>query len=247
MAEAFNHMLDRLDDAFAQQRRFVSDASHELRSPAHRDPRTARGACSQRQSEHRGRAPGRSDDDEGDGKGGAAGRRPASAGPPRRGRWPGAARGTDRHIPWRSRRRGAAETTEAGELCGGTIRVDPDLLAQVIRNLLSNARRHAGPGGRGGVSRRGRERRVCIVTVDDDGPGIPPTERERVFDRFHRSEAARDRASGGSGLGLGDRPRDRRQRTAAASGSRSRRSAAPGSPSSCLASQPTMRDLSPNA
>ncbi len=41
------------------------------------------------------------------------------------------------------------------------------------------------------------------VAVDDDGPGIPPAERERVFDRFHRSEAGRERASGGSGLGLG--------------------------------------------
>jgi len=40
------------------------------------------------------------------------------------------------------------------------------------------------------------------VRVDDDGPGIPPSERERVFDRFQRSAAARDRVSGGSGLGL---------------------------------------------
>jgi signal transduction histidine kinase len=42
-----------------------------------------------------------------------------------------------------------------------------------------------------------------VVAVDDDGPGIPREERERVFDRFHRSEPARDRGSGGSGLGLG--------------------------------------------
>src|SRR5262249_59001065 len=42
-----------------------------------------------------------------------------------------------------------------------------------------------------------------FVAVDDDGPGIPAAERERVFDRFHRSEPARDRGSGGSGLGLG--------------------------------------------
>jgi signal transduction histidine kinase len=45
--------------------------------------------------------------------------------------------------------------------------------------------------------------RSLIVSVDDDGPGVPPHERERVFDRFHRSEASRDRATGGSGLGLG--------------------------------------------
>jgi signal transduction histidine kinase len=41
------------------------------------------------------------------------------------------------------------------------------------------------------------------VAIDDDGPGIPPAERQRVFDRFHRSQPARDRSTGGSGLGLG--------------------------------------------
>ena len=45
---------------------------------------------------------------------------------------------------------------------------------------------------------RGRAR----FLVEDDGPGIPPEERERVFDRFHRTDSARDRTSGGTGLGL---------------------------------------------
>ncbi|HET7484703.1 MAG TPA: ATP-binding protein [Solirubrobacterales bacterium] len=88
-----------------------------------------------------------------------------------------------------------------GELPAGTLRADPDGLTQVIRNLLANARRHAGSAGRVELSAAATGERLTI-RVDDDGPGVPPRERERVFDRFHRSEAARDRGSGGSGLGL---------------------------------------------
>jgi len=88
-----------------------------------------------------------------------------------------------------------------GELPAGTLRADPERLTQVIRNLVSNARRHAGPAGRVELSARTAGGRLT-VRVDDDGPGIPPSERERVFDRFQRSAAARDRVSGGSGLGL---------------------------------------------
>jgi signal transduction histidine kinase len=88
-----------------------------------------------------------------------------------------------------------------GELPVGTLRADPNGLTQVIRNLLANARRHAGLAGRVKLSAVATGERLTI-RVDDDGPGVPPRERERVFDRFHRSEAARDRGSGGSGLGL---------------------------------------------
>lgn len=72
-------------------------------------------------------------------------------------------------------------------------------LARVVRNLLDNADRHAATGvtielrsDGGGV----------ILVVSDDGPGVPPADRERVFERFTRLDAARDRSSGGTGLGL---------------------------------------------
>lgn len=88
-----------------------------------------------------------------------------------------------------------------GELPAGTLRAEPERLTQVIRNLLSNARRHAGPQGRVELSAVAEAGRLTIM-VDDDGPGIPAAEHEQVFDRFHRSHASRDRHSGGSGLGL---------------------------------------------
>jgi signal transduction histidine kinase len=88
-----------------------------------------------------------------------------------------------------------------GELPSGTLHADPDGLTQVIRNLLANARRHAGPTGRVELSAVAAGDRMTF-RVDDDGPGVPPRERERVFNRFHRSEASRSRGSGGSGLGL---------------------------------------------
>ena len=102
--------------------------------------------------------------------------------------------------------RGLAEADShavvVGELADGTIRIDPDLIAQVVRNLLANARRHAGPSARVELSATAENDHLTI-SIDDDGPGVPAAERERVFDRFHRVGSARDRASGGSGLGLG--------------------------------------------
>jgi signal transduction histidine kinase len=78
---------------------------------------------------------------------------------------------------------------------------DGDRIAQVLRNLVQNALQHGGPGGVVRVSATARGDRVRVA-VDDDGPGIPPAERERVFDRFHRTDLSRTRRSGGSGLGL---------------------------------------------
>jgi signal transduction histidine kinase len=88
-----------------------------------------------------------------------------------------------------------------GPLVAGRIDLNPDMVARVIRNLVEKGRRHAGPHGTVTVSARTSEN-LLRVDVDDDGPGIAPAERERVFDRFHRSDAARVRATGGAGLGL---------------------------------------------
>ena len=76
---------------------------------------------------------------------------------------------------------------------------DPARLAQAIRNLTDNAARFAHV--RVQLHLRSDGGAACVM-VDDDGPGIPGGERERVFDRFVRLDASRDRSSGGSGLGL---------------------------------------------
>jgi signal transduction histidine kinase len=87
------------------------------------------------------------------------------------------------------------------EVTASAVRVagDPVKLAQAIRNLTDNAARHAHRTIGLHVIADGA---AAVVQVDDDGPGIPDGERERVFDRFVRLDSSRERASGGSGLGL---------------------------------------------
>jgi two-component system sensor histidine kinase KdpD len=75
--------------------------------------------------------------------------------------------------------------------------VDPIQLDQVLTNLIENAARHSPPGGEVVVSVSPWQRSVQ-VRVADQGPGIPPEDRERVFEAFYR----RDDAGHGSGLGL---------------------------------------------
>jgi two-component system OmpR family sensor kinase len=78
---------------------------------------------------------------------------------------------------------------------------DLDRLQQVIANLVDNASRFVGAGGHVRVE-LGAEGDWGVLSVLDDGPGIPAEDLERLFDRFYRSQPSRDRSSGGAGLGL---------------------------------------------
>ena len=207
LTDAFNHMLDRLTEAFAGQREFIADASHELRTPL----TVIRGqlevlatqehpsAQEVRRVEALVRAEvarvsrlvddllllARSEHSEQ-----FLRPEPIALDPYVEELWDGMTLLAERRF-------------ELGPLPRGTLLADRDRLAQALRNLISNAINHTSPE-QGLVRLTVRpegDGRIRFV-VDDDGPGIPPAERDRVFDRFHRTDAARDRASGGTGLGL---------------------------------------------
>jgi two-component system OmpR family sensor kinase len=207
LADAFNHMLDRLTDAFAGQRAFVADASHELRTPLTVIRGQLEVLASQRHppEEEVRRV-----------------ERLVQAEVARVTRLvedllllarseqtqflrvePIELQGFVRELWDGISLLGQERRFELGALPAGTLVADPDRLAQALRNLVGNAIEHTKPAT--GLVRldieRGGPGRVRFV-VQDDGPGIPPDQRERIFDRFHRTDAARDRASGGTGLGL---------------------------------------------
>ena len=95
-----------------------------------------------------------------------------------------------------------------------TITGDGDRLAQVFGNLIDNALKHTPPGGKVTVSARAMSASSVVkkgkpwpggieVAVVDTGPGIPPEDLSRIFERFYQVDKSRARASGGSSLGLG--------------------------------------------
>lgn len=201
LAQTMNAMLDRLDASQRSQRRFVSDASHELRSPlavlrqyaevaeAHPDriptadlAATVRAEGSRMQDiveslllltrlDERGRSERTETVDLDD---------------------------VLLSEARRVRTTGAVEVDASG-IAGARVSGDPTLLGRAVRNVVDNAVRHA--RSRVALSAR-TEGDWCIVHVDDDGSGIPPAERERVFERFVRLDEGRSRDAGGSGLGL---------------------------------------------
>lgn len=78
-------------------------------------------------------------------------------------------------------------------------RMDVILMARLLNNLISNAFRYGSDGGHVRVTVR-REAEQAVLTVRDDGQGIPPDQQEKIWQRFYQVDAAR---SGGEGTGLG--------------------------------------------
>jgi two-component system, OmpR family, sensor kinase len=206
LADAFNHMLDRLAVAFSGQRAFIADASHELRTPltvirgqlevlaSLDDPPADEIRRVERVVQAEVSRMSRLVDDlmlltaaEQHGF-----LRPEPLDLPEfvSELWDGLSLTADRHF-------------ELGPIPAGTLIADGDRLAQALRNLGRNAIAQTAAGS-------GLVRLEALVLDDgrlrfaviDDGPGIPSGERERVFERLYRLDAARSRADGGSGLGL---------------------------------------------
>lgn len=200
LATTMNDMLARLENAQATQRRFVADASHELRSPL----ATVAAALEVAEADRSGRAG-------------------LELGPILQ-----AETGRMRHLvddllllskvddrglhlrrtdvdlddllQQESRRlRSLGQLEVITQVAPARVTGDERKLAQALRNLTDNAARVARARVALAVRRDGRD---MVLTVEDDGPGIAPEDRDRVFERFVRLDESRSRASGGSGLGL---------------------------------------------
>ncbi len=201
LAITMNGMLERLESAQRAQRRFVSDASHELRSPVASLRSHAEVA---RDHPHRLSEAGlastvlaesarlqhlveallllaRLDERQGTPVRRAVDLDDLVLGEVRRLKDTGGAR------------------VDATGVSAARVSGDERMLGRLLRNLVDNAARHARHTVALAVRQDGDRVRL---TVDDDGSGIPEGERHRIFDRFVRLDEARSRDDGGSGLGL---------------------------------------------
>ena len=200
LAVTMNDMLGRLEASQLRQRRFVSDASHELRTPL----------AVLRQTGEVSRAhPGAMPPDE------LAETVVAESERMQRlveqllvlarsdeGRLVTDRRDVDLDdllLAEADRARGAGLAVDTAGVAAGRVHGDAGALAQVVRNLVDNAMRHA--TGRVRLALTEGDGLVTL-TVEDDGAGVPPSERERVFERFVRLDEARTADDGGTGLGL---------------------------------------------
>jgi signal transduction histidine kinase len=208
LAATLNGMLDRLDASATAQRRFVGDASHELKTPLATirqhaevallhpesiDGRALAGTVLGEEARLTALVQGllvlaRADE-------GAlsVARRPVDL--------------DDLVLTEAARLRaeagaasGAAVSVDATAVGPARVRGDEGLLGQVVRNLVANASRHARSTVAVGLVETAEGR--AVLTVDDDGAGVAADDRARIFERFVRLDEARDRDAGGSGLGL---------------------------------------------
>jgi len=200
LAETMNSMLDRLEASAGRQRRFVADASHELRSPLANMQASLEVALA-RQDLDLWQETGQDLQGEYDRMQHLVEDLLLLA--RLDGRLPLAQDEVDLddvvHEEAERLRRSGLVAVHVLPLPALRVRGDGPRLAQVIRNLGDNASRYG--AGTVSLSLR-RDGDWAVVQVADDGPGVPAEHRERIFDRFTRLDQARARDSGGSGLGL---------------------------------------------
>lgn len=194
LAVTLNSMLDRLDAGARQQKQFVSDASHELKSPLTvmiGEAELARGSkdparlmeANERMVQHGHKMSALIDDLLALARTGEFAHRHE----------------VDLDDVIRSQAAVQDHTVDTTEVEPARLIGDGEALSRLVRNLVENAVRHA--RGTVKVSCRVAGDRV-EMNVDDDGPGIPTEHRERVLERFARLDESRTRTTGGSGLGL---------------------------------------------
>ncbi|HEX6843836.1 MAG TPA: ATP-binding protein [Actinomycetota bacterium] len=199
LAGTLNEMLDRLHRWRDRQRRFVADASHELRSPI---------AAIRQHAEVAREHPGQTDTDElaslvlleddrlahlvddllvlaraDEGASVSAVEVDLD----------------DVVLAEAARLRGEGSAVDTSGVGAGRVMGNPTQLERALRNLGENAARHARRRVALGVATRDRQ---VVVIVDDDGPGIREEDRSHAFARFVRLDEGRARHEGGSGLGL---------------------------------------------
>lgn len=207
LAVTMNEMMDRLHEASVLQRQFISDASHELRSPItatlatiesmddSNDWQRVSGIITNEQSRLASVVEdllllAHLDEKVSTGKQSA---KPLDT----------EVDLDDLVLAERDRSRAVPVRVKIDEPV--RLQGNPYLLQRCISNLVDNAARHATQAVEVNVgmhSEASNGQRVAKVTVDDDGPGVPADLRESIFERFHRLDAARNRFHGGAGLGL---------------------------------------------